>query len=83
MSDEYRGLYQKYQVRRTDGSSEPGGKHEDCQYFVLDMDHDPHAVAALEAYMNSCRTAGHIRLSEDLRIWVTGRKSGIIKLQAD
>ena len=55
MSDENRGLYRKFDVRRTDGSSEPGGKHEHCRYFVLDLDHDPHAAAALEAYAWDCR----------------------------
>lgn len=50
-----RGLYEKYIVRRTDGSSEPGGKHENCQYFVLDLNHDKHAKAAIEVYAISCQ----------------------------
>lgn len=66
MSDATRGLYRKYDVRRTDGSSGPGGKHEECEYFVLDLDHDEHAVAALEAYAASCE-ATHPALSRDLR----------------
>lgn len=49
-TDKTRGLYDKYNVTRTDGSSEPGGKHENCKYFVLDMDHDPIARFALTAY---------------------------------
>jgi hypothetical protein len=77
--DRHKGLYQKYEVRRTDGSSEPGGKHEGCQYFVLDMDHDPYAVDALEAYMKACYPT-YRRLAEHLRIWVTGRRSGVIPL---
>ncbi len=28
-SDRHRGLYRKFDVRRTDGSSEPGGEPED------------------------------------------------------
>ena len=28
--DTGQGLFQKFEVRRTDGSSEPGGKHEGC-----------------------------------------------------
>lgn len=52
--DKNRGLYQKYRIERTDGSSDPGGKHERCKYFVLDLVHDKHAIAALEAYANSC-----------------------------
>lgn len=49
-SDTEQGLFQKFVVTRTDGSSGPGGKHEGCEYFVLDIDHDPHAPAALAAY---------------------------------
>ena len=55
MGDETKGLYHKFNVTRTDGSSEPGGKHEHCRYFVLDLDHDPHAASALDAYARSCR----------------------------
>ena len=53
--DAERGVYEKFRVERTDGRSEPGEKHHGCAYFVLDLDHDPHAVAALEAYAESCR----------------------------
>jgi len=53
-SDATRGLYRKYLVERTDGSSGPGGKHEHCEYFVLDLVHDKHALIALEAYAESC-----------------------------
>lgn len=55
MSDPNRGIYHKFEVTRTDGSSGPGGKHEHCSYFVLDVIHDPHARAALKAYADSCR----------------------------
>lgn len=48
------GLYRKFEVRRTDGTDAPGGKHEDCTYFVLDVTHDKHARAALVAYAESC-----------------------------
>lgn len=54
MSDREKGLYDKFTVTRTDGSSEEGGKHYNCRYFVLDLDHDPHAKAALLAYADSC-----------------------------
>lgn len=60
------GLFQKFEVRRTDGSSEPGGKHEGCEYFVLDTDHDEFAAAALAAYANACQ-ATHPLLARDLR----------------
>jgi hypothetical protein len=52
--DVKRGLYKKFLVERTDGSSQPGGKHEGCEYFVLDLIHDKHAVIALEKYAESC-----------------------------
>lgn len=66
MSDEKRGLYRKYKVERVDGSSKPEGKHEDCQYFVLDMEHDPHARVALRAYADSCKK-DFPGLAKDLR----------------
>jgi hypothetical protein len=50
------GVYKKFNVTRTDGSSEPGGKHEGCQYFVIDVTHDPFAKAALVAYAEACQT---------------------------
>ncbi|CAJ8845363.1 gp03 [Burkholderia pseudomallei] len=59
------GLYRKFEVRRVDGSSEPGGKHHDCEYFVLDMTHDQHARAALRAYADACAST-HPELSADL-----------------
>jgi len=40
------GLYAKYSVQRADASE----RHYDCEYFVLDVTHDPHAVPALMAY---------------------------------
>jgi hypothetical protein len=63
--DKKRGLYTKFAVTRTDGSSGIGGKHEHCQCFVLDLNHDPHAVEALIAYAESCRET-HPRLAADL-----------------
>jgi hypothetical protein len=65
MGDTTRGLYQKFTVVRTDGSSAPGGKHEGCEYFVLDLTHDKHALPALRAYIQSCR-AEYPLLAEDL-----------------
>ena len=50
-----RGIYHKYDVKRTDGSSEPGKKHEYCAYFVLDLEHDDFAIVALKAYAKACR----------------------------
>ncbi len=63
---EKRGLFNKYEIKRTDGGSDEGGKHERCEFFVLDIDHDPHAKAALAAYAASCE-AERPELAADLR----------------
>ncbi len=60
------GLYRKFDVRRTDGSSDPGGKHEACEYFVLDWQHDPFTVPAVRAYADACE-ATYPALAADLR----------------
>lgn len=54
MGDRNWGLYRKFNVERTDGSSEPGGKHQGCEYFVLDLAHDKYAEPALRAYARHC-----------------------------
>jgi hypothetical protein len=59
--DQAMGLYKKYEVTRHD----PDGKHKDCFYFVLDMNHDIHAIPALKAYIESCR-ADYPALAADL-----------------
>lgn len=64
---EQQGLFEKFQLRRTDGSSDPGGKHYGCRYFVLDMDHDAFAPAALRAYAAECATT-HPELARDLTV---------------
>ena len=56
-SDASRGLYEKFKVERTDGRSEPGEKHHNCRYFVLDLNHDPFALPAIEAYIAACCVA--------------------------
>lgn len=63
--DKDRGLYGKFRVERVDGSSAPGQKHHNCQYFVLDLTHDKHAPAALRAYADSCK-AEYPKLADDL-----------------
>ena len=60
------GLYHKFNVQRTDGTSVPGGKHFNCRYFVLDLTHDPYAGPALAAYADSCE-AHYPLLARDLR----------------
>lgn len=59
------GLFRKFDVRRTDGSDTPGGKHEGCEYFVLDVCCDPYALAALAAYAYAC-SATHPALALDM-----------------
>lgn len=59
---EAQGLFRKFDVRRVDGRDAPGGKHHNCRYFVLDLDHDRHAPAAMWAYAADCR-ATHPQLS--------------------
>lgn len=67
MGDKARGLYGKFKVKRTDGKSRVGMKHDGCQYFVLDIDHDKYAAAAIEAYADSCEDDGYVALARDLR----------------
>lgn len=59
------GLIHKFSVTRTDGTDAPGGKHDGCDYFVLDLTHDPHALPAIRAYAESCR-ADYPALAADL-----------------
>jgi hypothetical protein len=60
------GLYHKYNVERTDGSSAPGGKHHGDEFFVLNMTTDRHAIPALRAYAKSC-ASDYPALAADLR----------------
>lgn len=60
------GLYGKFLVRRVDGSDLPGEKHHGCRYFVLDVDHDKYAAAALGTYASHCEQE-YPRLAKDLR----------------
>lgn len=57
------GLYQKYKVERIGGTPH---LHDDCFFFVLDLDHDPHAIPALMAYMMACEKEYPL-LAHDLR----------------
>jgi len=62
---EQQGIFEKFTLRRNDGSDAPGGKHHGCSYFVLDLDHDQHAAAAMRAYAASCH-ATHPQLAVDI-----------------
>ncbi len=55
MNDKTKGVYKKFKVTRTDGSSRKGKKHNKCQYFVLDLHHDKFCRPALYAYAKACR----------------------------
>lgn len=67
-------LYEKFEVTRIDKMDRPGGKHDGCEYFVLDIDHDPHALPALLAYSYAC-TQTHPMLAEDLQRLVLVRQA--------
>lgn len=73
MGDRTRGLYDKFEVKRTDGSSAVGQKHDGCSYFVLDIAHDPHAVPSLRAYAESARADGYEKLADDILMMLTGK----------
>lgn len=49
------GLYDKFVIERTDGTSAPGRKHDGCEYFVLDLTHDKFANPAIRAYRDACK----------------------------
>jgi len=66
MGDPRRGLYEKFEVRRTDNRDFEGEKHDGCDYFVLDITHDQHAMPALKAYAESCEEEYPL-LASDLR----------------
>lgn len=66
MGDKTRGLFKKFTVARVDGSDTSGGKHEGCEYFVLDLTHDEHVARALRAYSKAVRADGYELLANDL-----------------
>ncbi|WP_018991273.1 SUMF1/EgtB/PvdO family nonheme iron enzyme [Aromatoleum toluclasticum] len=59
------GLIHKFNVSRVDGRDAPGGDRHGARYFVLDLDHDPHAKPALRAYAESCED-NYPQLAADL-----------------
>ena len=62
-----RGIYNKFYVKRVDDTDCPGGKHDGCDYFVLDATHDVYAMAAILAYADACE-ADYPKLAADIRI---------------
>lgn len=75
MGDKSRGWFNKFQVVRADGADQKGGKHHGCEYFVLDLNHDPHALPALLAYADSAEKDGYQTLAYDIRDRVSLRAS--------
>lgn len=64
--DREQGFYKKFTVERVDGRKD---KHPDCEYFVLDLDHDKFAPFALIAYADACEKE-FPALAQDLRKFV-------------
>lgn len=65
MNTRQQGLYPKFNVSRTDGGDQLGGKHHGAEYFVLDLSDDPFAIPAAVAYAAACR-ADYPVLAADL-----------------
>jgi hypothetical protein len=61
--DRERGWYRKYDVKRL---NDPNGRHADCEYFVLDLEHDAHSTPALLAYADAAE-AKYPALAADIR----------------
>jgi len=57
-------LMKKFKVSRIDGTDKPGERHEKCEYYVLDMIHDPYSRPALFAYAAACEKTHPILASE-------------------
>jgi len=64
------GLYRKFRVERLKNSP----KHINCRYFVLDLEHDSFASAALTAYAEACQN-DYPLLAKDIRSALNGDKS--------
>ena len=62
-------MYEKFEVRRMDGRDAPGERHHRCQYFALDLKHDPFARDAMERYADACEGT-HPRLADSIRLWL-------------
>ena len=59
-------LHEKYVVQRTDRTDGRGMKHDACDYFVLDLTHDPFAIQGVHAYADACEET-HPQLAADIR----------------
>jgi hypothetical protein len=63
ITDKGVGIYRKYRVERL---NDPDGKHEDCNYFVLDWTHDKFTRPAMSAYAQECEVE-YPELAADIR----------------
>ena len=61
--DKEKGLYAKYYVKRL---NDDAGKHKNCEFFVLDWQHDKFAIPAMAAYANACENE-YPQLTRDIR----------------
>lgn len=66
VDDHHVGLYNKYLVLRADGADNPGEKHEDCEYLVLDLTHDRNAPGAAMTYAATVHADGYGPLADDI-----------------
>ena len=66
MNQREQGIYNKFNVTRTDGTDAPGEKHFGDEYFVLNLTTDKHTIPAIAAYAESC-AAEYPLLASDLR----------------
>lgn len=73
MDDRELGLYGKYEVRRLGDAS---GKHDACEFFVLDLKHDRFAKHALMSYALACRDEYPV-LSDDLLLLLRLRERDV------
>lgn len=80
---EQQGMFRKFNVERVDGSDRPGCKHHGCGYFVLDLDHDQHAGAAMSAYGLACRDTHPELSAEILSKWPAAPQAGEAEAMLD
>lgn len=66
MVDKDEGIHHKFNVERTDGSSAPGGKHENCFHWVLDTVHDPFSAPAIQGWAEAAGKEGYYTLAGEL-----------------
>ena len=59
------GLYQKYEIKKTDGSP----VDPKAEYFVLRLDTDKHAISAVAAYARSVHE-DNPQFADELIAWV-------------